>query len=781
MIKIIILETQRERKHMKRNKILMLLATASLLLSGCNEDNSSSISSSTSTSDNGDSSSSSTSGGDKETSVATDWSSSIKTLLKTYSGEVLPYPEKFTDGSKLSSSVDEDYGYLIISYKSSTFLLDDYYKALETKNWNTIISYNNNPYQLGYDSSDNEINKYESTKASSDGATAYDVSYYFVNGYNYIICQNSLVASKTTATEWSDDEKASFKYAITIDDIPFIQLGSDVTVTSALDSYYVGEDEVSIESFYFEDLTRTYAETLISDGYTVDKEQSEQYDMFVLSKDLMDGENKVATIYVEMYFFGYNYINFIYEPVKTSVSKFPSSLFDKVSGYEIPSFTASSYTYYIKNGDIHLSGETSTSIVETYEAALTDAGFVVYWFFSYYAQTFEEDVFIYFYDNYDDDDSSIISFELVVSFTSPSTPITKEWPSSKITTTLSSLGIKGVDVPSPTFTLGENDKGFKYYEETDDDKNVTGSVVEIYDIDRTHFASYIETLKNSLWWVLDSTDSSYSIEDPTGALKIDVSYEKPITYVVISNGSGKQHEATFAFSSSSVTVGQGKSKSLSLIQQMLPEGTITYSSSDETNKITVDDNGVVSVSSDAELNSTATITATLTYGSETKTATCEVKVVNEVIDTITRETLLNGAKAENKYKNYNLTSSESSVDYTFCAYLYEGCIQLNKKNSNSTPVGIVASSSDKVCSSITFNFNATKSVNKGQGFAIYGSDSAISLTDLYSNTSSLTKVGEAIYDGTSSLTIKLTGEYKYIGIVCTINAQYLDSISFTWH
>ena len=780
MSKIIILEMQREIKHMKRNKILMLLATASLLLSGCNEENSSSISSSTSTSDNGDASSSSTNGSDKETSVATDWSSSIKTSLKTYSGEVLPYPEKFTDGSKLSSSVDEDYGYLIISYKSSTFLLDDYYKALEAKNWNTIISYNNNPYQIGYDSSYNEIKQYESTKASSDGAIAYDVSYYLVNGYNYIICHNSLVATKTNATEWSDDEKDSFIYALTTDDIPFIQLGSDTTVTSALDSYYVGEDEVCIESFYYEDLTRTYADILISDGYTVDKDESEEYDMFVLSKDLMDGENKVATIYVEMYFFGYNYINFIYEPVKTTANEFPSSLFADVSGYEIPSFTASSYTYYIKNGDIHLSGETSTSLEETYEAELINAGFVVYWFFSYYAQTFEEDVFIYFYDNYDDDDS-IVSFELILSFTSPSSSVTKEWPSSDITTTLSSLGINGVDVPSPTFTLGENDKGFKYYEETDDDENVTDAVVEIYDIDGTYFASYIKTLKDSLWWVLDSTDSSYSIEDPTGALKIDVSYEKPITYVVISNGSGKQHEATFAFSLSSVTVGQGKSKSLSLIQQLLPEGTITYSSSDETNKISVDDKGVVSVSSDAELNSTATITATLTYGSETKTATCEVKVVNEVIDTITRDTLLNGASAEKSYYNYNFTSSESSVEYTFCAYLYEGCIQLNKKSNNSTSAGIVASSSDKVCSSITFNFNATKSVNQGQGFAIYGSDSAISLTDLYSNTSSLTKVGEAIYNGTSSLTVKLTGEYNYIGIVCTKNAQYLDSISFTWH
>lgn len=764
---------------MKTNKLIMFLATASLLLCGCNNDEFNS------SSNNGNSSATSSGG---EITIATEWSSSVKALLTKYVGEVLPYPALFSDASKLTySEYEDEYDdtYLGIYYESSTFLLKDYRFDLEANDWLTIKSYNGNPYQAAENYYGELTDVYQSTKASSDKSVAYYLQYFVDFDYdddgnivyfNTIYCSNNLVAQKSKNTTWTDDELKYLESALTISDIPFFQWGYDTYMFSSNNSYALSENEIVIQSEYYEDLSSAYADVLVANGFEIDDPSSKEADYYILTKDIYNGLKKVATIEASMYFFGFNQISFTYLPEKASTPTWPSTLFDEIytrTGYRVPEFTATSYTYYTKHSSIYISGATTTSVEDSYKTALSALDINVYYFFSYYAQTFEENLYFTFYDDgeYDDDYNltSVTSFELIVDETAPTSTFSTNWPETAINSYLSTNQISVTSVPSLTATLGS--KGLKYYLDEYNDDALT---IEIFDKDQSIFNSYKQAMIDSLWWKLDSSDASFAIENASGALKIELSQSDNITYIVFSVGSGTAHSETFEFSSSTLNIKQGGTKATSIILQMLPEGTITYACTDTTGKISVDSLGNVTVASDATLNSEATITATWTFGTLTKTATCVVKVVNEVIDTITSSTV--SSSTSNGYQDYTYTSADSGVKYSFNAILNSSYIQINKKNNK---VGIVASSTDKICTSITFDFN--NKTSNGKGIYIYVDNETIELSDLYTPTDSQIELqGSVTYSGTSSMTFNITGSYSHVGIVSMSNAIYLNSISFTW-
>ena len=189
--------------------------------------------------------------------------------------------------------------------------------------------------------------------------------------------------------------------------------------------------------------------------------------------------------------------------------------------------------------------------------------------------------------------------------------------------------------------------------------------------------------------------------------------------------------------------------------------------------ITIDDEGHISASADAEIGETATIVVQAQGTTIVKEIPLSV-VSPEITDTLTQASL-SLAPGSSTYVDCHATGESGAFYFGKCAS--STGIQIRSKSSDS---GIVAEHSSKVAKSITIIADPrTTEGSQTRTIEIYGSDEPFEVADMYG--SSLTKVGELTFSGSDlTKTYNFTTDYSFIGIRTNSGAAYLEAIIVTW-
>lgn len=594
------------------------------------------------------------------------WTSAQQELLKKYCGEVLPFPsDAFSSNVIVEEIHDEeyDYYYLEIADSASSFTLKDYYKTLEKVGWNVITPYNENKVQT--DGTGSEF--VELTKVSTTEDVGYDMLYSFNSGYNVIHCYNDLTSTSSSDTSWNVDDKYTIKESIATE-LPFINLGSTNRV------YQSDRDALQIIDTYAVDLSKTYAELLIKDGYELSTSYSTQYNSWILVKELDDGSQVLAQIY----YMNGNGFSFTYLPKVKDYDAWPSEVCDeikKLSGVEIPAFASGNnavFSTYKKNDTYYIYTESLDENFDYEEYGYNQL--------KYFKLTWNETLTVNDF-NLVDEDYEVIGYGIEVTINEPISTFVESWPSNKISSTLEKLlGITDVNIPAIDSSLVSSEYKMKYYindldaynswyayyytdikdfpswyglsEDASEEeidalaKNLAsremGIVISLIDNDFAINNAYEETLEKSGWYKGYNDYGNTYFEDPEGKVRITL---QPQYYpahddegyldVVISGGSGETHTQEFAFEYDEYSFAIGTNEnSLGLIKSMLPYD-VTFTSSDETGGISVNEFGEVSISEDVEDGATATITATMNVPGEDepRVITCTVTAVKVLVYT----------------------------------------------------------------------------------------------------------------------------------------------------
>lgn len=696
---------------MKKQKLIFVPLALSMLLAGCDHPTSSSSSGIKSEESSSSVSSSSSSYVDQ---YANKWSDADKTLLKKYCGSVLPYPEgKMTGKITLSEKEDSNGNkYLEITDESSSFdTMEDYYELLLLTGWNAITQYRDTIVQ-----DDSEGLTYvECTKNSSDGKVGYDLIYYYVSattddqgekvsGYNIIRCYNDASSTTVTDTAWSEEETATIKNGITIT-LPFIKLGLQHGVSTSDDG-----NTLALLDMYTGNLCSEYAELLVKDGFKKDTINSKIHNSYCLSKTLADG----ASISATLYYLNGNCFYFKYTPNITSHTSWPKAITDEIktkSGVSIPEFPideGGEYRTYVKNNLYHIEGDTSDDMVKyNYDDAISELG-LTQSIYSWAYTNWEETVSVV-YDSATDDNFNTIGFGINIEITEPTSSFSVSWPTEAVSSALKDvLKIDGITLPSlPDDFIANKDKKIKYeirgdeykqaraeyyysdikeypsfYDLSDDatDEEMKalalklaeaecGLYISIYDTDSKAWEGYTKALEDAAFYVYYDEYSNNVYEDKDGKVGVTLSSYSSVetgnglTTILIHKGSGNEHTPFLSFNEEDVDVAIGNTTQLSLSKNMLPYN-VTYSSSDTTGKITVDNKGVVTVAEDVAEGTTAIITAKVTASDgEVYSATCTVKA--KKIVTYTKASVIDAVASLLRAKNIEPTVTHSTDEEVY--------------------------------------------------------------------------------------------------------------------
>ncbi len=658
---------------MKKWKKGLLLTIAALALAGC-DNNKTSQSTDTTGSDSPISESTSTTDTTSDKTDTEKWTDEEAALMNEYCGGILPKLQLVTGNNVEFQELEDDSGskFLAIFSESDDFILDDYYTILEKAGWKVIKGYSGNVTQT--DSSG--LNYIELTYAPSGDTKGYDMVYYYraaytdddgntVPGCNIIQCYNDMVSDTTDATAWTDKEKASMKDTLTVE-VPFVQLGSLSRAYARNSSTY------SLIDLYTEDLTLSYSNTLVADGFVLDDKTSTAQDIYVLTKTLTDG----ATITAYLYYMNGNNFNFFYTPKVTVYSSWPKDALKDIeatTGVTVPQFpvdVGGSYYVFSKNGTLYIQGDTTSYDSWSYEYDLEDIGLTYDDYDSPYTN-WEETIAITC-NTLVDEYYSQVGLQVAITQTEPSSVMSEGWPSSSIASALTDvLSVSDYTLPELTdlssltsttvkFELHGNDYVNDRYEEileeilnypswyeselptdyTEDDiKALAKSMAEAEagfaikikdDEDCASYDAYYAILENLGYHKVDgASDGTFEDKDGKVTISLNANSNSMTTTITVTKGSGEKHEPSISFGSESYEIGIGKSQKLQVVKDMLPYD-VTYSSSNP-EKISVNAAGFVTVSDSASAGDTATITASVTADGKTYTATCTVTAI-EVLD-----------------------------------------------------------------------------------------------------------------------------------------------------
>ena len=691
---------------MKKISKLIALALCAVTLTGCNKGGgeSSPISSSTTTSL---------------------WKSSDESLMQKYCGEVLPYPsDGLFEGDVTVEEIEATNGgdsYLEIVDHAEEFTLANYYKQFQDNSkWNIVSSYNGEIVQ----SRSGGTEYVEMTKNSDDNSIGYGLVYYHrdkqtitnadgstqvIEAGNVIQCYNTYSTKATDATDWSESDKFYINYVTTFD-LPFIQLGDENVVAAS------NENSLSIYDFYTKNLTKEYADKLISDGFTLQKITSQDDDSYVLIKELSNGANVRA----QLYYLNGNNFNFYYTAKVEYSSQWPSELVNKIkakSGIEIPQFEIAdggSYIYYEKN-DIYSIYTLNLKDGYNYETYAYNQLNII-------QNTWSEKIG-FITRNLTDENQDTIGFQVVAMVYTPSSTFTSSWPSSKVTETLKTLNIEGITIPGietsdlPTTSItgtyeqikyeikGQEvfDQNYEYYfndikqspeyygyeegaELSDEeiDKLATtlsrreeGIQISIFDKNYQASQALYNKLFNACWYEYEDMQGQVTFEDPSGKVAVtfqsdtyaDPSHDNEgLTSIFIHPGLEEQHQQEFYFgnpcskehTSEEIEVESRYAEphyevGIGLERQINVVRKMlpyTITYSSDTDGITIDENGLVKVDKSVANNTWATITISIQVPGEATPRTKQIKLVAKNILSYTNEEVIDTIAAKLQEKSY---------------------------------------------------------------------------------------------------------------------------------
>lgn len=635
------------------------------------------------------------------------WNARQQALMETYAGDVLPYPVGMLNGNvKAEQYYNEDYDYyfLQISDESESFTIRDYYKWLVSFGWSVISSYKEPIFKI--DSSETEY--VELTKPGEKGV-GYQIVYFYVPSYqddegnevkggNFIRCYSDLVSSSNGLSAWSETDASRINQCL-LTDLPFIQMASDYGISFlSVNSLYIGDS-------YVNDLTKSYSDLLIEDGFELSEEESEEYNSYFLKKENEDGS------YIEamLYYSSGNAFIFSYTPKEKVYSSWPTDVMDEIkeqTGVEVPECKikeGGTFTYYKKNNTHYLYTESLLDKTdfdyELYaESILQDPGL-----------SWEETISFSSAFNVDDDENKI-AYLLAITICTPTSTFVSSYPSDDLNEFITEyLGIKDVDIPSfdesslpntgkqvKYSTQGKDvyDEYYEYYveeistypyfydlgdnpskEEIEEEAKrlafqQEGFSVSIYDVSSAACASYEGILYKSFWYETKNFYGQTVYEDPNGKLAVTFStYEDPskdgagVTTITFNPGSGVKHKEEFFFAEESYDIAPGSYKFPDLVKSMLPYD-VTYSS--DTEGVTINEYGAIEVSSAVAVGTKATITALINVPEKGEmTATCTVNVIEPLDYSVSKILKTIATRLSDKGYEAEKTTSKNAPDCTF--------------------------------------------------------------------------------------------------------------------
>ncbi len=591
-------------------------------------------------------------GGSGEIEAGSAWSESLQELMKSYCGEVLPFPAELKGASILFQETTQKDGttYLEIKSEAPSFTLKKYYEILAKDGWNLVKGYGD------FETRESGTIEY-SELTKSDEARGYDITYYFQESSstdafegNVICCYNNLNRELNPSSSWTLDEKASMMSTLT-ESLPFIALGVGYSASST------DENNFLICDTSLTDLRKGYCDLLVGDGFVLDEDTSLAYGIYVLTKTLEDKSAIVANLD----YGGGNYFQFTFKMKIKKTSKWPSSALADIEnavGVSIPAFAATSQYYSAcKNGTVYIYATVSGNVEydTDYLDRLGAIGLIDY---SGYGQmhNWEETLSLaygYFTSG------STEYFEIIVSLTTPTSKFASSWPEDVIESAFKKLN---ADASFPVPALPALSKEIKYVSETNynrmyeacyaylieysesfgidvDDtealdamatklaKEMTGVDLSFYDKDGSIYKA-LDSYYYNLGYHKDSDTSGNTVyEDPTGQMAISIyAVRAGVTYAHIGLGSGNSHTPVLSFAKDRYTLGLGTSTKLGLKIDMLPYD-VSYSLDDDTKGVSVSEDGVITVDPTAKIGDKVTLTASVQIPDGNKVTTnCEIVI-----------------------------------------------------------------------------------------------------------------------------------------------------------
>ena len=574
------------------------------------------------------------------------WDTATKRAMRTYCGEVLPYVELKSGFTMNETEDDNEVPYLEIYDESTTFTIADYYKKLEAAGW--TMEKENGSVVL---EDDDGNTFYSAIKTANGGADLYNVLYYFYDGYgNCIDCHHYVMGTELTSdTDWNADAKEAMMASLR-DVLPFMKMGNGYQCAYEGTQFQLTDD-------YKDDLSAAYGEVLTKNGYTY--VGLDEYGDALYDKVFADGSKITANPY---YVFGTGNVIYAYfTPKMTTVTTWPSELFTEIEtkvGYTIPSYQASSYTYYILDDAITVFTETTVSKEDAYGEALETAGFVVSENIAY---TFEETLAIEFADDgeYNEDfDWEVSAFSVTVYETEPESTYTDEFPSTEVSAYIKD--VCGVDVN----VIAANDKNTPHkkiksyvielnneliesiYEEeyafwvalgfyTEDEAyemaeqeaaGYAGFYVSVYDPTGASFDELKAAVLNdaNLYAEYDEQTGGYLVESADGKYAYFFASSSNCLSIQYFKGTGTAHEREFALNKTTLKLKPGSTFQLELTTKMVPSSSVVTWESTNTAVATVE-NGLITVANNIT-EGTTTIKASTTVEGSKLEAECAVTV-----------------------------------------------------------------------------------------------------------------------------------------------------------
>ncbi len=687
---------------MKKTQKLILLLSTTLLLSGCGN-NASTTSSSSETS------------GSSSISYVSSWTDEIQELLKTYCGEVLPFPTNALVGEVGIYEGSDYYGRncLQLNDASSSFTLKSIHWEydLVDAGWTIQKDSNGNSYKDAY----TDGGYLELTKVSNSPSVGYRllVSYDSETGCNLITCYNELETELSSNTDFDEDEKDCIEYSL-LTSLPYATWGKDYYV--ATNKYYAAffdENTVLVQDELAINNQEEIVEALEDDGFTVNSYYTKASGLYVLNKDLSNDEDEVfANIQVLVYYNGGNNLQATYIPTVTESETWPAEFLSEVettSGVSVPTWegeTVTGYGYYKKHDTYYVTVGATESVSFDYCWALEDEGFYCDRDDAFLYSDWHENLQIKVNETEDESTGSAV-MTLAVKATTTSNTFVDSFPSDVITSFLESQDISvvpfgltetGTDMYRYTVTL-DYDARYTYWvnylhawykamgmEMSDEEiaaladeaaLNDLGVEIEVVDDFGEYADELCEKFYEAGWHKETLMNNSYKFEDPNGELSVTISNgTNYITNVKVGLGSGAKHEPVFGFNQSEVWGRPEGQLYLSsyLDVDMLPYE-ISYTTSDES-VATVDENGIVTLSSDATDGDSATIKASLT----TDKGKVYESSITVKVTTYTKDKLISGLSSKFKDLVVKGTYIEQE-DESSGAYYIAGAFLASEKST----------------------------------------------------------------------------------------------------
>ena len=209
-----------------------------------------------------------------------------------------------------------------------------------------------------------------SKPTQSEGTVTANI--YENNNYTCII--NAWFTEKqerTTDTDWNQETKEIMHHVLgNQEELPFMAFGSKYGIGDYNDFGFEFYDE------YTEDLTAEYLEVLATSDWTYLRD--DEYGDPVYGKSFGDGTSAEINIY---FYEGYgNCIDATFIPVRTESATWPEfeelTAIQTESGYTVPEFTSTAYTWYTRYGVAYIEGVASENLVASYSTLVDALGII---------------------------------------------------------------------------------------------------------------------------------------------------------------------------------------------------------------------------------------------------------------------------------------------------------------------------------------------------------------------------------------------------------------------